>query len=285
MSASTTRSVCVAIATLLLCCEPVSGQQATRVQAVTQPGRGEVDATQLISFDRYGRDPTGAGRTVTDLSVHTVLRYGISRDWSAVAQLPIVSRVTEMPAVGPGDDEEGIQGLGDARVDLRYRFYQHDFGPLNTIRLAARFGVEAPTGARDVGSHSWDPIIGASAMYINGRWGLNASAEYKLSTSTIRDNAIIGSGADDLLEFGTAAVYRVFPERWGNESHGAGYIVLEHVSRFETGGDREVVAYPGLLWEDTRWAAELSVGVPIHQRSVDRLERDFSLSIGFRVLF
>lgn len=259
---------------------PAAGQQATRVIGATQPSKGEFDATWLVSVDTYDDDPTGADREVTDLSIRSMLRYGISRDWSATLEVPLVTRETEKPS---GDDT--ITGMGDIRADLRYRFYQHDFGPLNTIRLAVRGGVEAPTGTEDIGSHSWDPTVGFSAMYIRGKWGLNGAVDYKLSTSDVNDNAIMGAGEDDLLELGAAAVYRLMPEEWGTEAHGAGYVMLESVARFETGGDRELVLYPGLLWEDTRWAAELSVGVPVWQESNDRLEREVSFTVGFRWLF
>lgn len=190
---------------------PAAGQQATRVIGATQPSKGEFDATWLLSVDTYDNDPTGADREVTDVSIRSLLRYGISRDWSATLEVPLVTRETEAPG---GDDT--ITGTGDIRADLRYRFYQHDFGPLNTIRLAVRGGLEAPTETEDIGSHSWDPFVGFSAMYIRGKWGLNGAVDYKLSTSDVNDNAIMGAGEDDLLELGAAAVYRLMPEEWGD---------------------------------------------------------------------
>lgn len=269
-----------AVAALVSVCAGSNAQEAMRSPAATQPSEGTTTTTIRLSWDRYDNDPAGRGRTVLDRSLGLTLRHGLTKDWSINAFFTLTDR--EVDGGGGGGD---LTGASDLRLEAKHRFWQDDKPGLNTTRAAVRFGAEIPTGTEDLSSHSIDPFVGVVVTSIQGRLGWNLSAEYLLSTSDDQTSVKAGQNEADLFTLSGGVAYRVWPEDFGGGAHGAGYVVLESELLLETNSDSTWSLAPGLLWEDRRWAGELSVILPVAQQASDRFERDWGLSLGFRWLF
>ena len=261
-------------------------QEAMRLPAATQPSRGEWTITQRLSWERFGSDPSGQDREVDLLRADSVLRYGISRELSAYGRFGLEQRWTEQSDSGSADSEtEADFGATDAEVGLRWRFWQRDAPGLDTTRLAVEGGSSIPIGSGSLSTGSFNPRAALVLTRISGRVGFNALAEYTLTTGGAGTPVMPGEGQDDLVRLGVNGLWRFYPESFGGGQHGAGYAVLELEHIYETGGDHETLVSPGLLWEDNRWAGELSVTLPVYEDVDDRLERRLGVSVGFRWLF
>ncbi|MFG0292229.1 MAG: hypothetical protein ACF8MJ_03640, partial [Phycisphaerales bacterium JB050] len=89
----------------------------------------------------------------------------------------------------------------------------------------------------------------------------------------------------DLLRFDTAYLYRLSPEEYGADFVASTYAVVELNGTYETNGDTELFISPGLLYEASRFALELSVSMPVFQNVDHRPEPEYSVGVGVRFLF
>ena len=266
----------LACAALLSASAVACAQESTFTPAATQPSVGRFITKHLITFDRYNDDNNAGG---TDLALTTTVSYGITRDLSASLVLPFVVR---RPDAG---NDSAIHDLGDLRLEAKYRFWQHDPGPVDTIRLAARAGVELPTGTDGLSSEGVDPYAGIVFMSILGRHGFNQSLTYTMTTDAGAIRFGPGQSLSDVLAFDSAYLFRIAPGAYDNETAGSLYAMLELNGAYETNGDTEIMLSPGLLWEARNYALEASVRIPIHSDLDHRPEREVGFSVGIRFLF
>ncbi|MDF7826229.1 hypothetical protein P4B35_19535 [Pontiellaceae bacterium B12227] len=151
-------------------------------------------------------------------------------------------------------------------VRLKYRIIQKDFGPINTWRVSLAGGVEFPSDD--------DYAIHAAALttLILNRHGLNGQIDWK-------ENATLS----DELMLNAAHLYRIHPARYSIHTKGAWYTELEWLNTIYDNGDYEMDLAPGLLYEARRWAAEISLRLPIAGNYYD--QPNHTLAVGIRYLF
>lgn len=124
--------------------------------------------------------------------------YGLRYDLQLSAILPYVERTLRLddPA---GPDRYSTDGLGDATLAVKWRYYRWDAPGIGT-NFALLAGLELPTGSDDErdhglllprdlqpGSGSWDPFAGLAVTHEPGRWRFNAYTIYKRIGQGSRD--------------------------------------------------------------------------------------------------
>lgn len=252
-----------------------SAQEANLSEAATQPPKGRITLREQVRFTRYELED----RDIDRLVINTRVTLGLTGSLAAVADIPVVR---ERDRSDPSRNEAG---LGDVSVALKWRFWQHDTGPIETRRLAAIGGLRAPTGTDALSSDGVDPFVGLVFTMVEGRHGVNAAARYLFATDGLDSPISAGMGRDDWLALETSYLYRLSPSAYTNETAGSLYAAVESFVDYETNGDTEWRLAPGLLWEARRWAAEASVILPVAESIDRRAETDWGLALGLRVLF
>ncbi len=278
------KNTCLAAITACAISVPTAhAQQAPFGDSAIQPSKGVLAVQQLATYTSYGEDPSGTRHDLYDLRLETNIVYGLEGDTALQFRIPTIARSWEN-STGTNNDDFG---LGDPSVALRWRFWQNDSTAVNTQRAVLIVGTELPSGDAEFSSRSVDPFIGIALSTIEGRWAWNTSAKFKVNTSGEGTASRITPGdfADEAFYLDASALYRLSPEEWGPDTDVSMYAILELNSLFETGGDAEVMLAPGFLWEANTWAWELSVQLPIVEDVNNRLEREWSVRGGIRLLF
>ncbi|MCC5824240.1 MAG: transporter [Phycisphaerales bacterium] len=250
-------------------------QEANLSEAATQPPKGRITFREQVRFTRYELDD----RDIDRLVLNTRLTLGLTGALAAVADIPAVRERDR------SDSAANAAGLGDISLGLKWRFWQHDTGPIETRRLAALGGVRLPTGSGDLSTDGVDPFLGLVFTMVEGRHGVNAAARYQFATDGLENPVSAGMGRDDLLTIETSYLYRLSPAAYTSDTAGSFYAVIESFVDYETNGDTEWRLAPGLLWEARRWAAEASVILPAARDIDHRAETKWGLALGVRVLF
>ncbi len=258
------------------------GQEATNTPAATQPGVGSWYLRHRVQYLRLRDDPSPQQRDIDKVLSTTSLTYGITRDLSATLAVPVALSV-EDPS-GPAGTDTDFE-LGDADLSLKWRPFQRDLSPVDSVRLAFFGGVEVPTGTGDLGSDSWDPYVGSVFTTILGRHGFNQSISYKFNTGGEEFSVVAGDGPSNALRYDTAYLFRLDPAEYTADTTAATYLTLELNGLYETNGDNEILFGPGLLYEARTFALEATVGLPIVQDIDHRPSTDIRVTLGFRLLF
>ncbi len=265
---------------LLATANLAQAQEAINTPAATQPGAGNFVNTWKLRFTHYNGTPAGDDGSADEVRLEGLLAYGFTGDFSMSIRAPLTARsVSGAPSI------DGETGLGDMTLEFKYRFWQDDFGAVDTARASIFAGAELPTGNTSLGSDSVDPHVGAVITYINGRHGLNQALSWKFNTDSAEEVWRAGDAKADLLRFDTAYLYRLSPAEYGADFVASTYAVVELNGTYETNGDTEIFISPGLLYEAPRFALELSVSIPAFQDVDHRPEPEYSVAIGVRFLF
>lgn len=245
---------------------------------------------------------TKAQDSVRDLEVFalpSVLVYGVTEKFALIGALPWLDKSLNMGGVERGDD-----GFGDAMLLGRYQVFQAD-GIGETFRAQVLAGLKFPTGrddARDslgllpqplqLGSGSYDPILGGVFTWQRLQWQADFDLGYKFNTSA--NDFQFG----DTLTHNASFQYRLSPRTLPDEgipSFVYGVLELNGIwaDRSEASGQDiaasggyTLLLSPGLQYVTTRWVAEVSVQVPIIQDlNGSQTEIDYVLAAGFRIQF
>ncbi len=275
MSITTHARRALLLAGLVWACAPASGQEANLSEAATQPAKGRITWREQARFTRYEL----ADREVNQFVLNTRLTLGLSGRLSAVLDAPVISRDDRLDGALDAD------GLGDVSIGLKYRFWQDDRGAIETRRLAVFGGVRVPTGEPGLSGGGVDPYLGLVFTKVEGRHGLNAAVRYRVSTDGRASPIMPGMGGADLLTVETGYLYRLSPVSYSAGTEGSLYLTAESLFDYETNGDLEWRLAPGLLWEARRWAAELSVVLPLARSIDERARTGWGMAAGIRVLF
>jgi len=269
-----------AILALAAAASSAAAQEATNTPAATQPAQGHLAFRERLQYVRLGDDPSPERRDIDTFVATTTLTYGVRRDMAASLDLPLAFVSFDAPAGGEEDF-----GINDLALTVKYRPFQRDLGPIDSLRLAVYGGVEIPSGDGDFSSHSWDPFVGCVFTAILGRHGINQSISYKFNTGGDLFTMRAGDGRDDALRYDTAYLFRVSPVEYAADTTAALYATVELNGLYETGGDNEVMLGPGVLYEAKTFAAEAAFGVPVVQDVHERPETKLTLTVGVRLLF
>lgn len=269
-------------AAFILAAPAAVAQEALNMPAATQPAAEHFTFRSLYRYTRLDEDPTNQNRSADDHRIDAIIAYGITGELSASLTLPLTYRRTSFNMVMPSYSDVGV---ADPTLMLKWRFWQRDLGPVDTIRTSLLLGAEVPIGDGALTSGSLDPIAGVVITTVLGRHGLNGSVQYTLTTGGDRQPLTFAQGQADALRADASYLFRVSPERYTAETTAASYTVLELNWRYETNGDRELFLSPGFLYEAKTWAAEVGVQIPIEQSLRHRPETEYAIVAGVRFLF
>lgn len=280
---------------LLLLLLPLAAraQEAIGSDAATQPGVGTFVARGQYRFFQYADD-------LAEHEALAIVNYGVAPRLALTFELPHMVSVydgdaTSGASVGHGhgggggaggEVETTTAGFDDLLAFAKYRFFQRDFGPIDTLRFSVLGGASFPVGDNDFSSDSVDPIVGVVGTYISGRFGANAALRHRFNSGDADDSYVTaGQGPRDATTLDAAALWRLAPAWWTRAGQGGLYAVLEGNVTYEANGDWQARLSPGVMWEAPGYALELSVGLPAYQDLSDRPELEWSAIVGFRALF
>ncbi len=259
------------------------GQAPINQDAATQPSPGHATLIEQFRFysldlDAGRRDARGQTRDAILLSR---LDYGLTKDLSLSLRTPVVFRRRSYDL---GDRVERDQGVGDVTALVKWRFYQDDAGPVNTTRISLLGGSEIRTGDAPFTNDAYNPLIGLALTRVSGRHGLNANVQWTFTTAGVPSEGQISPGMStaDVFRYNGAYLYRLAPVEYSADTAGAWYAMLEANGVYETNGDNELLLSPGLMYEATRWALELSLQVPVWRDLDNRPETEYVLVAGLR---
>lgn len=260
-----------------------TAQQSFNNTSAAQPSTGVSLFRQTIEFTKYRDDPSEADRDIFEIKFDTQLALGLTKELAVIARIPTFYRDIESddPDVD-GDDFD----LGDPHIMFKYRFWQHDTGPIDTQRLSLLVGLDLPLGRAPFGNRGWDPMVGLVYTNIQGRHGVNAALRYKFNTHE-RDGDPIepDDSLADTVFLDTAYLYRLSPATYTSDTHAAWYAMAEVNATYETNGDTEFTFAPGIMYEARNWVFEAMFKVPIAAEVDHRPELDYSVGVGLRILF
>ena len=265
----------LAVITLLATAVPAVAQQSTNTIAPTQPGKGQWVYRPVVShyeFKSSDDDPRSGSQTWWTNHIS----YGLSGDMSLMFHF---SEIWD----NLGDEDHS--GLGDGVLTFKWRCFQLDTGPVDSLRIGIFGGLELPTGSDAFSSDETSPFIGASIMSIQGRHGIGQSVSFLATQGRRFDPVLAGDTTANLLKFDTAYLYRLYPDTYGDTLEGAWYAGCEFNGRWESNSDLLLMLSPTLLYEAPYWAAELSVGIPVYERVTDRPKLEVVVRVGVRLLF
>ena len=298
----------VLFALLLLFPATVSAQNADRRTGVTLFQQGTAVGASYINvsksdlFDGSNRESDPLDRKVEKNLVVMNVSYGLTADLTLGLSIPYVEQDLRTNTM-VGDRKFGDSGLGDLSVLAKYRFLKID-APRRTLQVAALVGMEFPTGQtsendsaglrlaaqQQLGSGSYDALLGIAATQVLGRFGLSASTFYKLNLEGSQDFK-----AGDLLTVEIGSQYRFYQARFPGPEAGvrlgtsweyAGR-AKQSGSRVRNSGGHEIFANAGMFFAP-RADLVFSAGVqyPVyHDLHGSQLGTDFVLFTGFEFRF
>ncbi len=202
--------------------------------------------------------------------------YGWTENLSSFLTVPYMNR--QVDAVDPmlGRIENAHDGIADLTFLTKYRFWQDDRRPKETLRWAALGGLSIRSGDSDFTSDSYDPIIGTVFTWQRDRSEFDADLIYQFNTG--RDEF-----RHDALRYDMSYSYRLFPSVFEPDDAYEFDVVGEINGRYLTDGSHELFLSPGLQFITERWILEASVQLPVIQEFADhRAETDYRVVVGLR---
>lgn len=251
---------------------------------------------------RSSDDPSPANRDLRVLAVPSVLAYGATRNLTLVGGVPYLDKTLDLTTPA-GRIRRGDRGIGDSVLLARYTIFRRDRVG-ETMRVAPIVGLKFPTGDDDerdrvgrlpqrlqLGSGSWDPIIGTVFTWQTLQWEFDSAFEYTFHTPA--NNFEFG----DVAELGASFQYRIWPFELRGGVPAFVYAVLESnlfiqgrneingIEQRDSGGTSWFLA-PGLQFVSKRWVLETAVQLPVVQDlNGQALENDYIFRAGFRFNF
>lgn len=256
-------------------CAPVSAGPINTDVALTPRKGGAIFRLQY----RY-TDADGAGmiRHVNSSNVIGTFVYGITERLAMFLTVPYANRQVDRVVPRLGRVEQAHHGLADITFKLKYRFWQKDLGPGDTIRWAALGGLNIRSGDGDFSSDSYDPIIGTVFSVRMGRVLFDTDLVYQMNTGR-------GKFRHDTLRYDVAAAYRLVVGETRNTTYELDTVV-ELNGRYAADGTHQLYLSPGLQFITERWALEASVQIPVLQDLPgDQPEPSVRLVAGLRFLW
>ncbi len=125
--------------------------------ALTPPKGGSIFRLQY----GYGEsDGSGDVQHVNTSIVRRTYVYGVTEKFALFLTSPFVHREVDIVRPQLGRFEQRDSGVADLTFLAKYRFWQDDRRPGETLRWAALGGLNIRSGDSDFTSDSYDPIIG-----------------------------------------------------------------------------------------------------------------------------
>ncbi len=263
---------------------------------------GEYLLRQQFIVNQSGHDPGMLARDRNAATSVTVLAYGINHRLAVFGALPYQDIDLELTKAGRRITRSA-SGFGDLTLFGRYTAVQRD-RPGSSFRIAPFAGVKTPTGddrqsdalgrlpaAAQVGSGSWDPLIGVVATYQTLDYEVDGQIAYQART---RANSF---ESGDIARMDASLQYRLWPRELGPGVPGFLYGVIEtnlihqqsdrlSGSKDPDSGGTRLFLTPGILYVTRRWVLEGAVQLPVLQDlNGTALENDYIARIGLRINF
>jgi len=264
--------------------------------------KNEFLAREQFIISKSGNDPGNLNRERTAKAAVSVLGYGVSGKFALFGVLPYRDNELKLRAAGQRLSR-AASGFGDLTVFGRYTVVQRD-QPGRNFRVAPFAGVKAPTGDDDkrdslgvlppsvqVGSGSWDPLVGVVTTYQTLGYQIDGQISYQMN------NKANDFEAGDIARLDGSLQYRLWPRTLGSGLPAFFYAVIEanliHQqknqlngnSNPDSGGTRLFLA-PGIQYVTRRWIAETAIQVPVVQNlNGDALENDYIARVSARFNF
>ena len=240
----------------------------------------------LVTIDERSANVDDIEIERTQLSLVSVLGYGINAKWSAFGVLPIRD-----VSLSLNDQTQNESDLGDAEFFSRYEVLRVDKAG-STFRVAPFAGVRLPTGDLGVTSDGTTDIFGGVIVTsANVKQNFNIQLRYDLNGN---DNQF---SAGDSLTADLSWQKRIFPKKVTASTSGFWFAALESNLNYteqnrlagqldsNSGGFTTSIA-PGIQYITRRWIAELAVRVPIIRNlNGSALEPDYTIFTGVRANF
>lgn len=280
MSSPLHRMTSVAVIALLcFFAAPVAAQTPILGLGAMQPSTGRFYVHTMATYRQFDGDASTLERDVRQVSIATEISYALLSNVSINFDIPVIFNHLSSSSIATGDSATGI---GDMELGVKWRFWQHDTGPTDTMRLALLGGVQIPGGTTtywDSTEEGWNPLLGAVFSMVAGRHGANASAVWELDTAG-------GDNPDGGLRGDLSYLYRLAPAEYGaTTSHSAWYAAAELNGLYETNGNTQLFFSPGIMYEASWWTLDAAVMIPLAQDLKDRPETEIAFALGLRVSF
>lgn len=289
------------VASLVVASQPASAQITTSTALPVH--EGELIIRPQSTFRRATGDASGLNRELSVLALPTVAVYGATERLALFGIVPYLDKQLKLDTPS-GRVTRGDSGLGDITFLARYSLWQDDH-PGETFRFAPFVGLKTPTGEDDetdsigrlpqplqLGSGSWDPIIGSTFTWQTFDREFDASASYKFTTEA--NNFDFG----DTARLDLSYQHRLWPQEFAGEGvpdfiYGVLETNLIWQDESELGGSSDPNSggfkwflAPGIQYISKRFIIEAAVQIPLFQNlNGNALEDDFIVTAGFRVNF
>ncbi len=254
-------------------------------------------------YKRVSDDPTSLNRDTWTLSVPTTIVYGFTQDFAGIVTIPYIYR-KQRTSSGSDRITRKTFGLGDITLLGKYRVYRKNL-PGGTSGLSLLGGIELPTGRSgdsdaegkvprnlQVGSGSWDPIVGVaySTVSLEDEWDFNLTYQF----NTEAHNFEFG----DTLKYNIAYLRRIWPKELPEEGvYTPLFAVLElngvwnQRNRDESGsvtasGGNTIFLSPGFQMITKHYIAETSIQIPVLQKlNGTQVETDYVIVASLRFTY
>lgn len=241
--------------------------------ALTPPKGGNIFRLQYSYAEAGAR---GNIRHVNASGVRATYVYGVKENMTFALSVPYANRQVDVVVPKLGRIEQAHDGVGDITLITKYRFWENDPRPQETLRWAALGGLNLRSGDSDFSSDSYDPLVGTVFTWQRNRGWFDADLVYQFNTGG-------GEFRHDTLRYDVAYSYRIYPEVYQDENVWEIDLVGELNGRYTTDGSHEVFLSPGLQVITERWIVETSIQLPVIQALAgDQPETDYRLVLGLR---
>lgn len=282
IAGSSARGAAVLLAVLisLITAPPVAAQSPIFGYGAMQPAKGHFYTHVMPMYRQFDGDASTQDRDIRQVTIATQVAYALRANLSISIDLPLVFNHLSPSAIATGDHSEGV---GDMALLAKWRFWQHDTSPTDTMRLALLGGLQIPGGTTtylDSTEDGWNPLLGVVFSTVRGRHGGNASLLWEFNTD---DRDVQPTGG---LRWDLSYLFRISPESYTEQtSHEAWYFAAEINGLYETNGNNQVFFSPGLMYEAAWFTIDMGVMLPLVQDLKDRPEMEVAVGVGLRLTF
>ena len=253
-------------------------QSPINAPGAMQPSTGTGVFHPMFIYRHLDDNPTNNEQSVNEYIALMQVAYGVSSKFSLQFDAPLIYRDINLSPSGSDDEFD----IGDMTLLAKYRLFQDDSAPTNTMRFSVIGGLQIPGQidyVTDSSNDAWDPIIGGVFSTVQGRHGFNASALWEFYTGDASETN------SDSLRYDLSYLFRMSPTEYTAESSGALYAVLELNGNYGTNGENQLFLSPGIMYEGRTFTVDGTVMIPVWQDLKYRADVEIVVGAGLRLSF
>jgi len=253
-----------------LCTTARAGPINTDVAMTPRKG-GSILRLQYIYGEAKGR---GEVEEIRTSRVKATYVFGLKSNLALFLTETYVNRKVERITPEREHFEDTEDGFADVTFLVKYRFWQDDRRPGESLRWAVLGGLNIRSGDSKFTSDSYDPILGTVFTWPRDRGTLSTDLVYQFNTGG-------GESRHDALRYDLAYSYRLTPATYEPGHAWEINAVGELNGRYVTDGAHEIFLSPGLQFVTQQWIFETSIQLPVLQ-DLDGPETDYRIVVGLR---